>query len=69
MNGGDVFANGRKNLLVAIRMLSCLARGAAETGRAGIPEDCLAGALRRVVPEIASFDLRSVAKRVIEMRA
>jgi hypothetical protein len=43
-SGADGFANGRKNLFSGHSHVTVLARGAAETGPAGILRDCLAGA-------------------------
>jgi hypothetical protein len=63
------FCEWPKKDFVAIHMLPWLARGSAGACLAGILRDCLAGALSRVALKNASFDLRSVAKRVIEMRA
>jgi len=50
--------------LFAIRILPWLAGGAAavERGLTVSVQGCLAGALRRVAPENASFDRRSVSE-------
>jgi len=67
-NGGDCFANGRKKFSVAIRMLLWL--DAAPRNRpAAVPQGLLGWRRSRVSLRNASSDLRSVAKRVSEMRA